>query len=374
MTKHLWAVVLSAFALLGIAFGQQTVHLPVVVEDRTGNSIRDLTAQDFQVKEEKKDQQIASLQQFQPITLNGADGQQKRPLFLMLDMVGFQAARTKEVVGEVLQYTSDALDKGEMVTLLIVDTNGVKSIHEFNKPPQVFFAALKKVDGETKVLGGRYNKDVPADVTQKYPKDIADEAAAIKSITQRIHATVFQSIQAQLNAFKTIAGALRPTPGRKQVIWFTDAFEWNPNELESRLETKQLQANNLADPRQAKNDSDNRGDLKPVTLEYQRTIERLNQAHISVYAANPGGDSWINESLQRFAQATGGTRIGYVHDPGKVVQDAVKACQTYYLVEYQPNDAVKNLRYNKLKVTSAKADRVTAPEGRFATPAQEWRD
>lgn len=376
MTKHFLAAVLSAFVLLGVGFGQQIVHLPVVVQDNNGAAVRDLTAQDFQVKDEKNDQQITALQQFQPVTLTGTDGQQKRPIFLMLDMVGFQAARTKEVVSEVLQYTADALEKGEMVSLLIVDTNGVKSIHEFHKPPQIFFAALKKVDGEKKVLGGKYTPNVPETVSQQYAQDIAAEASAIKSITDRIHATVFQSIQAQLNAFNAIAGALRATPGRKQIVWITDSFEWNPNEVESRLETKELKASNLSDPRgnDNKNDSNNRGALKPVTLEYQRTIEHLNQAHISVYAANPGGDSWVNEALLRFAVATGGTRIGYVHDPGKVVDEATAHCSTYYLVEYKPTDPVKNVRWNKVKVSSAKADRLVAPVGRFAAPPQEWKD
>lgn len=361
MTKNFLAVTFSAFVFLGVGFGQQTVHLPVVVQDKNGAVVRDLTAADFQVKDEKQEQQITGLQQFQPITLSGADGRQKRPIFLMLDMVGFQAARTKEVVSEVLQYTADALEKGEMVSLLIVDTKGVKPIHEFNKPPQIFFAALKKVDGEKKILGGKYSPNVPEAVSQQYAQDIATEAAAIKSISERIHATFFQSIQAQLNAFTTIAGALRATPGRKQIVWITDSFEWNPNELESRLETKNL-------------DRDNREELKPVTIEYQRTIERLNQAHISIYAANPGGDSWVNEALLRFATATGGMRIGYVHDPGKVVQEAISNCSTYYLVEYKPTDPVKNLRWNKVKVSSAKADRLVAPEGRFATPPQEWKD
>jgi VWFA-related protein len=361
MTTHLLAVFLSAFVFVGIGVGQQTVHLPVVVQDKSGMAIRDLSSQDFQVKEERKDQQVTSIQQFQPITLTGADGQQKRPIFLMLDLVGFQAGRTKEAVGEVLEYTAAALERGEMVSLLMIDTNGVRAIHEFSKPPQIFFAALNKVDGEKKVLGGHYSPNLPPSVTERYAQDIAAEVAGIKSITERVHATTFQGIQAQLNAFQTIAGALRATPGRKQIIWITDAFEWNPNEVESRLETKNL-------------DRENREELKPVSIEYQKTIERLNQAHISVYPANPGGDAWVNDALLHFAVATGGTRIGYVHDPGKVVQQAISHCSTYYLVEYRPTEAVKNLRWNKLKITSEKAEHLIAPEGRFATPPQEWKD
>ena len=98
---------------------------------------------------------------------------------------------------------------------------------------------------------------------------------------------------AQLKAFQEMAGALHHVGGGKTVIWLTGYFPVEVNDVKDSINI------------------DSYGiwssfPVKPASIDYQRTVNLLNEAQISIFPVQLAGSQRTKIGLQQIAQSTSG--------------------------------------------------------------------
>jgi VWFA-related protein len=163
----------------------------------------------------------------------------------------------------------------------------------------------------------------------------------------------------QLKAFQEMAGALHHAEGRKTVIWLTGYFPVEVNDVEDSINI------------------DSYGiwssfPVKPASIDYQRTVNLLNDAQISIFPVQLAGSQRTNIGLQQIAQSTSGKVMASSDALERLVKQAEDRSTTYYLLAFEPEMATTSLKWTKLKVRlNEQSLEVTSPNGLFVFPPQK---
>jgi VWFA-related protein len=199
---------------------------------------------------------------------------------------------------QLIQYLADSLNSVPVLAMVVIGSNGVKTISGLTNDPDALMAALKKVRGELPALQGIDIDSQALAAGSGGTTGIGpilspagggiggDPAAAIRQFVvqgRRRYAGYVQdrAIENTMQAFLGIAWSLSGVPGRKSLIWATGGFPV-PHGF-----------------------SLGRARRIPVVL-YERAMEALNDAQVSVYPVDVRG--LVNTSA--IADASRGTVSG----------------------------------------------------------------
>jgi VWFA-related protein len=381
-----------------LEFKSQTtlVEVPVVVTDKAGNHIHQLTKTDFRVLEDGKEQRIASLEEITPasdplmVRTNAPgtfsnlrlQGQQPHSVsVIVLDMVNTPFLDQSYARGQVIKYLADNLSSKQVLGLMVITSKGLKVLSGLTTDPAALIATLKKVSGEVSVmekypvsaqataatgdppsglLGGSSPGEDPSAVFARFLREDAIEATYQQG----------QAIETTLRAFLSLAWSLSGVPGRKSVIWMTGSF---PFYLDSFASVP--------------------GDNALRAL-YERAMQALNDAEISIYpldvrgllsdpayfannaAAAPASDTTkflqdsTIESLKNFAKMTGGRAYYGSNDLVGALKHAADDSSSYYLLSYYLDTRHNKPGWRKLQVVVSRKDlEVSARAGFLVTNA-----
>jgi len=388
-----------------VEFRSQTVlvQVPTVVTDKAGNHIHDLKKEDFKIEENGKDQKIVVFDEI--ITTKSALAQVSNPpgTFSNLAQVD-EPPRNVAVIAldtintpfldqtygrkELVKYLADNLDSVPVLAMVVIGSKGVKTISGFTTDPESLMNALKKVRGELPTMQG-IGTDAQAlaatgggqtgMVALSTPG--SDPVAQIEQFVTNGDALIAgyeqtRAIENTMQAFLTIAWSLSGIPGRKSLIWATGSFPFyldSPSTVPGGY----------------------------LSVLYERTMEALNDAQVSVYpvdvrglvnnslisdptvgskmsgpdfAAKAANRSWLQSSsigtLQEFAAMTGGRAFYNSNDLTAGFKRAVEDSTSYYLLGYYMD--TKNTRpgWRKLQVKVARKEiEVRARNGFLVTNA-----
>ena len=179
------------------------------------------------------------------------------------------------------------------------------------------------------------------------------------------------TVSTQLSAFQNIAVALQHAHGRKTVIWLTGWFPVDVNEANDGLNIGTRVYDTAA---------------RSVSIDYQRTIDLLNDAQISIFpvqmkAPSPAStlpgislselnqEATINATetgLRRIARSTGGELMAPSEILQNIVQHAEDRSTSYYLLKFQPEPIKDALRWRSLKIElQDKSLKAKSPDGLF---------
>jgi len=291
----------------------------------------------------------------------------------------------------LVKYLADNLDNGPVLAMVVIGSKGVRTISGVTSDPASLLAALKKARGELPAMQG-IDTDAQAlanagGVTTgmvpllSYTDDIASQTAQIEQFVLQgdaIYAGYQQSraIENTMQAFLAIAWSLSGIPGRKSLIWATGGF---PFYLDSPATVP--------------------GGYLSVL--YERAMEALNDAQVSVYPVDVRGlvnyspvadgkisgpmsgqvlaskttnRSWLQAStigtLQEFAAMTGGKAYYNNNDLTVGFKQAVEDSTSYYLLGYYLETHNTKPGWRKLQVKVAHNDaEVRARSGFLVTNA-----
>jgi VWFA-related protein len=390
-----------------IEFRTQTVliQVPVVVTDKTGNHIHGLTKDDFRVLENGKQQKVSAFEelvttsskfpvvalkpgQFANLTLS--EQQPRTVTVIALDTVNTPFLDQTYGRRQLVKYLADNLDTSQVLALMIITSRGVKVVQGLTGDPEQLLQVLKKVSGE---MPGNQGIDMDAqasaatgDITDPSTISPSDSSAYMQAFVDQGDAMVAQFKQAQaiettMNAFQAIAWSLSGVPGRKSLIWATGGFPFI-----------------ISSP-----------DVVPggyLSAAYERTMQALSEAQISVYpvdvrglttlgvadASRPGdafgppsqmaqqmtrrisNRMWLQqstiESLNEFADMTGGKAFYNTNDLAASFKRAADDSSSYYLLGYYLDMKNNHAGWRQLKVQVEKKDvEVRARKGFFVTNA-----
>ncbi len=346
-----------------IIFKAQTslIQVPVVVTDKTGNHIRQLTKADFKVLEDGKAQSIIGFEEIIPSSgvvpspdgppgtftnLTTDESKPRSVTVIVLDKVNTPFLSQSYARGQLIKYLADHLDSSQPLGLMVISSKGLTVLSGLGSDPATLIAALKKTSGEVSDMQ-RFSEDAQAIAsTGESPNGLMGGIRSSDSLDlivrkfflkqDAVEATVSQerTIETTLQAFLSIAWSLSGIPGRKSVVWATGGF---PFYLDSFTSVP--------------------GD-RTLRVLYERALKALNDAEISVYpldvrgllgnstysgdyagsqisddAADLAHASTVN-SLKNFAKMTGGVAYYGTNDLAGAFSRAAQDSSSYYLLSY----------------------------------------
>jgi VWFA-related protein len=375
------------------------VQVPVVVTSKSGDHIRGLKKEYFHLFENGKEQKVSTFEEivstnakfpavatkpgeFSNLALS--DEQPRTVTVIALDTVNTPFLDQYTGRRELVKYLASSLDSGNVLALMIITSHGLKIVQGLSGDSTHLMQLLKKDGGELPALQG-VDMDTQAAATQ----DISvfspvvsgsDPDAAMNAFLQHGDALIAQfqqqnAIETTLNAFLGIAWSLSGVPGRKSLIWATGGFPFS-----------------ISTPSAVPG-----GYLSTL---YERTMEALTAAQISVYPVDVRGlvnissvdarqsralsgsgrsqqitsRSWLQQNtldtLNEFADMTGGKAFYNTNDLASSFKRAADDASSYYLAGYYLDIHNNHAGWRQLKVKVDKPDiEVRARKGFFVTNA-----
>jgi VWFA-related protein len=376
--------------------GTQLVVLDVVVQDKSGNPIKDLTRDDFHITENKAPQQLRNFDEHTD-TDHPVPGPQLPPLppgtftdytpvppngtlnILLLDALNTPMTDQSYVRYELQQYVKHA-PPGTRIAIFGLASRLIL-LQGFTSDPQTLKDVVDHkliprssnlLDDPTGTNSDHQNLSDLAGTSQSSgPPSLANTnpatllAANLQQFEAETAAMQTQlRLQYTLDAFNSLGHYLAAFPGRKNLIWFSGSFPLNI----------------LPDPSLA----------NPFTIqqlnqeEFRETSNLLSKAQVAVYpvdarglmpppmfsAANSGrsfagNPQKFNSALNKFsnnqaaehttmnvlATDTGGQAFYNTNDLADAVAKAINAGSNYYTLAYSPTNRKQDGGYREIRVT-----------------------
>jgi VWFA-related protein len=343
------------------------VQVPTVVTDKDGKHIHGLSKSDFRVLEDGSEEKIAVFEEVtasnaRPAALSALPNAYTNLLFsgdqrCALTVVVFDAINTNYADQDagrrnLIKYLSENLNAKQAVALMLMTGTGVKKLSGITDDPASLLAAVKNLKGEMPAT------EAFAVSQERFTS--APERLHLEKEAEQTEATFQQerAIDQTMRAFLAIAWSVSGVPGRKSLIWATGSF---PFFLDS---------------------SGPGPDNPQLASLYQRTMEALNDAQISVYPVDVRGlgsdalpersssgpdllaktmarnqllDSTLH-NLRSFAEMTGGRAFYERNDLDTGFRNAIEDSSSYYLIGYYRNSQNLKAGWRKLEVKLARKD------------------
>ncbi len=340
------------------------VQVDATVTDEKGHAVRDLTAKDFEILQDGKPEIITNFSYVNPpvsvppsSSAGLASGNPNKVRFqdihrtiaLVVDDIGLSFEDTALIRGALKHYVDHELQAGDLVAI-VRTSSGMSALSQFTTDRRLLNAAIDRLRFNL-IGGGSLGAFAPVDShNANFPQGGTSPGGA--NIGGRNGAGQFgvfdQEIEYRKNfvagslaAVRYVVEGLRPLPGRKVLVLFTE----NSQILYRR------------DP----NDR--------VQSALNRLIDAANRSATVIYAIDPGGlrsnallaadDTALDNPqrltkipLQRSAheyneregsvaltQATGGLFYFNSNDLGGDLRHALEDAAGYYLIGYKPEKA-----------------------------------
>lgn len=387
---------------------QQTVRnvlVDVTVVDKSGQPVRGLTQDQFQVLDNGTRQKIAYFEEHRATPPDAAAAQPASPqqsgnvytnagevsnhgpaIVLLLDALNTPGADQMNVRMAILN-TLRQIPAGTPVAVFTLDER-LRMIQGFSSDTQTLIAALDQVtawqkqsrltdnqgtdsyfDGMSKLgFGGSIDLNKAYAATGLKGALVAHEQAL--RIRERSVIT--------LDALRAIATYLAPLPGRKNLLWFSGAFplatlpvgqteEFHPEVAQDFTPEMRHIGDLLAQARVAIYPVQATGLATPTMfISTQRASAPLSNSGtlpnqlLNQYRDEAMNDVAAHNAMDEIASDTGGRAFYGTNDFGAALRDVSQTGGDYYTIAYAPNDRKFDGKYHKvavkLDVPNLKAD------------------
>lgn len=377
------------------------VQVPVVITDKSGKHLHGLTKEDFSVFENGKPVSVSVFEeltanstpitapaapqgQFRNLTLEGP--QPHNVVVIALDTVNTPFLDQAYGRHELIKFLAKNLEPGQVLSLMLITSQGLKVVQGLTGDPTRLMQALKKASGEVSQIE-TISTDAQADAaTGSIPSasfspygDPFDAIDAFMEHGDAVEAQFMQqnAIETTMNAFLGIAQSLSGVPGRKSLIWATGGF---PFSIDSPATVPGGYLSTL----------------------YERTMLALNESQISVYPVDIRGlvnssqladatrttsgtarlrsnqtltnRQWLQQAkfdtLNDFADMTGGKAFYNTNDVAGSFKRASDDGSSYYMLGYYLDTHNTKPGWRKLQVKIGRKDvDVRSRTGFFVTNA-----
>lgn len=417
---HVLAAALALWTGLSAAGQQPRAHLPsvalrvttrlvlvdVVVTDKQGRPITDLTADDFTLLEGGKRQPISVFAFESPATRAAAQPplplpenvytnrpEHRRapgpPTILLLDLLN-TAQRDQVFAREkMLEYLQTQLKPDQQYAILALG-NELLLLQDFTSDPRLLLTALENYRTQKSVQISRGEpQQIPPEIAAFTPPKVLQQLAELNA--QQLAEATDERVRLTLAALRAIARTVQGYPGRKNLVWVSAAFPFTlvPVGLaaqsgESRAYATEMRrtANVLADAQVAIYPVDARGlvgvaheamfsdDLTNPVMDPRRPIneEELTR-RIPVVADT-------HQTMEQIAGDTGGRVFKNRSDIETAIDQVLSDGSTYYTLGYYPENEEWDGKFRRLEVRLArKGLQARHRRGYYATdPMQAWQD
>ena len=366
--------------------GRDLVSVDVVVRDRAGNVVRDLTAADFEIREDGRPQQILGLS-FQeiaqesvapattaellagveermadpaaatPSPMTATDVAGRRMLVLLFDLSSMQPDEVQRAVDSASTFVKEQMAPADMVAIATVSS---------------VLDVLTDFTGDRGIVAATLAQLAYTEGTATPPPDAAtaatdeEAAAAAEAAAEDTSELDMFNNDVRLRALRTLADTLAPIEQKKAILYFSAGME--------------------------RSGQDNQVELRTA-------INAAVRAHVSIYpvdtrglqAVVPGGDARqasgrgqslfsgrgvarqfsrlaaSQDTLTSLAADTGGRAFTDTNNFGEAFDRARRDLSAYYLLGYSSTNPTKDGRFRRIQVRVKREGlRVEARAGYFA--------
>jgi VWFA-related protein len=371
------------------------VLVDVVVRDRSGDVVRNLSANDFELLEDGRPQQIASFG-FEdvsrvpmpvktldalsgveaaangvidgsraavkpaPMTANELAGH--RLIVLLFDVSSMQPEDLQQAIDGAVTWTKGSMTPADLVAVATIGTE-LDVLTDFTSETgrvQNALAALSAGSG----MGTTAVDSSTAATDEAAASETADTASATDASAQELD-TLNNDVR--LRAITTLAQALTPIQQKKAILYFSSGMERNgaDNQVELRKAVNAaVRANISIYP------VDARGLQAIVPGGSAREGSRGGVGAFSGQnvAQQFGRLAGQQETLQSLASDTGGRAFVDTNDFGEAFTRVVRDISAYYILGFSSTNTLKDGRFRKItvKLKNGAGLKVEAREGYFA--------
>jgi VWFA-related protein len=366
------------------------ISVDVVVRDRNGNLVRDLKAEDFEVREDGRPQDVLSLS-FQeiakdtvqplasaellagveerlaatasadpapgPVPMTAADVSGRRLMVLLFDLSSMQPEDVQRAIDSASRFVADSMSPADLVAVATV-SSALDVLTDFTGDRTRVAATLAQ-------LAYSEGTATPPPDASTASTDETAAAAAEAAAEETDELDVFNN-DVRLRALRTLAETLAPLEQRKAILYFSAGMQ--------------------------RSGQDNQ-------IELRSAINAAVRGHVSIYPVDtrglqaivPGGDARqasgrgtamfsgrgvaqqfarlasSQDTLTSLAADTGGQAFTDTNNFGEAFARVQRDMSAYYLLGYSSTNPVKDGRFRRIQVR-VKRDglRIEARAGYFA--------
>ena len=369
------------------------IVVDVVVRDRSGAIVRGLTANDFEIREDNRPQQVVSFNVeevtttvpsgqvvpqvltagvgpsdsktnaaattsppvAEPITREDLAG--RRLIVLLFDLSSMQAEELERAVRAAVEYVDKQMAAADLVAIATIDTT-LKVVSDFTGDREQVKAAL-----------GQF---VAVDAV-RFETPAAETAATDETVAATGEATTSDSAEydlfnndARLRALRTLADALAPVEQKKSILYFSGGMtrSGGDNQVELRAATTAAVRANVA--------------LYPVDTRGLQAVvpggdaSRASARGVGAFSGRGVSQQFdrlfaSQDTLQTLAADTGGRAFTDTNDFGEAFTQVQRDTSSYYLLGYSSTNSVKDGRFKRISVRVKRPDlRVDHRAGYYA--------
>jgi VWFA-related protein len=378
------------------------VQVDPIVTDGKGKQVRDLRADEVQILEDGKPQEITN---FSYITLDSAEAsrpagpakrvdknappdppvrlkpeQVRRTIALVVDDLGLSFESTHFVRRALKKFVDQQMEAGDLVAIIRTG-GGIGALQQFTSDKRQLYAAVEKVKWNPSGRGG-----ISA-VPPLAPDPLEGTLTEGRATTPGEDLDQFREdifAVGTLGSLNYIVKGLRELPGRKSIVLISDGFK-----MFSRSEPQGSQRVQVAMQRlteQANRASvliytlDARG-LQTLGLTAADSTSGMTQDQVQQSLSNRRSDFFESQGgLDYLAHETGGLAFRNNNDLNSGIKRVIEDLQGYYLIGYRPDegtfDQVSGRRkFHKLslKITRPGKFNVRMRKGFFGITDEEAR-
>jgi VWFA-related protein len=363
------------------------ITVDVVATDSHGNVVRGLTENDFKVYEGDGLQQYIARFEFVDARMrqtggskpNAASGglsnlnaasEQISPTVILMDALNTETKQQMAIRREMLLFL-EKLPPNTPVAVLLLE-HRLRVVQDFTTDPAMLRAALGRVvSPTTNEKYAKYDPDSMSNLEKEGPrlKNTPPLSPGLEDAEKREYeAHIQERAEETAEGMTAIAKYLSGFPGRKNLIWFSEAFpiwiEPNP-EFGSELfagtgsyqSEVQAAAASLMDSGVAVYPTDAR-ELQPdqvYSAEARPAITELGQAG-AAGALKQENDLRMKSqaTLRRMAYDTGGRACENTNDLAGCAIRALFEDSSYYEISYYPTNVKWDKRFHKITIKTSK--------------------
>jgi VWFA-related protein len=360
------------------------VQIDAVVTDNDGNQVTDLRAEDFEIFEDKRPQQVSAFSYVsvdqKPLPLPAPPAppdvknapplpptplrpdQVRRTIVFVVDDLGLSFSSFSAVRSGLKKFVDQQMQPGDLAAV-IRTSGGAGALQRLTTDKREINNAIESLRGYYQHFNrvGVHLFQPPAEI----PLASAEQAEASTSLT------------GTLMSLTNIVRALKVLPGRKSVLFFTDSFQTLPDASDLTIgETTKATPGVLSLPAVSRAATDRLIDPRSIG----GLVQAASQSSVVIYPLSafglqytgptaadraPSGAGLIGwtadtlnqrgaqilgtqAGLQDLAHQTGGFAVINNNDLGKGIGRVIADLKGYYLIGYRPSDETFASRNGRL--------------------------
>ncbi len=390
------------------------IQVDITITDKKGNVVTDLKAEDFEVYENGKKQDITNFSfvsvenksnaveiknspnnskdknaiPIPPVKLKPE--QVRRTYALVVDDLGLSFESIANVRQSLRKFIEEQIQEGDLVAILRTGS-GIGTLQSFTSDKRQLLASIEKVrwNGQgrsgisafppitqsTDILVQSNPNDVENTETGKDQIQSGDKKQTVQEQTDDLRNENFSI--GTLGSLNFIIRGMRELPGRKSLLLFSDGFVLTSGSGTDKGLGRQ---NRVFESMRVLADLANRSSVIIYTLDPRGLVNPLGltaednlwDPKFTVGDFGPGGDpltatledrnNQLQESqasLRYLAEETGGVTFTNQNNLGRGLRQAVADQSSYYLLGYQPDEETfdpKKNKFNKLEIKVLRPD------------------